>query len=202
MTPSHRPLYPERTRAAHRAWTRGLQTGSGGNLSARIPGEQAMIVKSAGSSLGDCNAAGKGWIAVGFDGEPLEGESGSPTKEWRLHAALLRALPETGAVVHTHSVYSISWAQKHGEIPLSTWQSRLKLKTPIPVLDVPAPVVPAESMAELLRLFEQNPALPGFVLRGHGLVALGKTALEAEHTAELIEETAHITLLERLFDRL
>ena len=41
--------------AAARAYRRGIQTGSGGNLSARIPGEDLMVVKPSGISFIDCN---------------------------------------------------------------------------------------------------------------------------------------------------
>ena len=58
--------------------------------------------------------------------------------------------------------------------------------------------MPAQEIPRILKLFEENPALPGFVLRGHGLVAVGKNAVAAEHAAELIEETAKITVLEQL----
>jgi len=189
------------TVAAHRAYTRGIQTGSGGNMSARIPGEEAMIVKNSGGSFIDCTAEGKGWIATDYEGQPLEGFSGKATREWRLHAALLKALPDVGAVVHCHSVYSITWADKHDVLPMTTWHSELKFGCAIPVVDVPAAVVPDEYMDEIIALFRENPALPGFILRGHGLVAVGKNAVAAEHTAELIEETAQITVLEHLLGK-
>lgn len=40
--------------ASKRAYNRGIQTGSGGNVSARIPGTETMLVKASGGSLGDC----------------------------------------------------------------------------------------------------------------------------------------------------
>lgn len=195
---SYEKIYQDMTLAAHRAYTRGVQTGSGGNMSARIPGHDAMIVKSSGGSFADCTADGKGWIAMDFDGSLLPQESGKPTREWLLHAALLKALASVGAIVHFHSPYAISWAKQHGEIPMTTWHSGLKFGCAIPVVDIPAAVVPAEEIPKILRLFDENPALPGFVLRDHGLVAVGKNAVAAEHAAELIEETAKITVLEHL----
>ena len=41
-----------------------------------------------------------------------------------------------------------------------------------------------------------------FLLADHGAVALGKSAVEAEHTVELIEETAQIAVLERVLGTL
>lgn len=194
-------IYQDMTLAAHRAYSRGIQTGSGGNMSARIPNREAMVVKNSGGSFADCTAEGKGWIATDFDGKLLEGESGKPTREWLLHAELLRALPDVGAVVHFHSPFAIAWADEHDEIPMTTWHSGLKFGCAIPVVDIPSAVVPAQEIPRILALFEENPALPGFILRGHGLVAVGKTAVAAEHAAELIEETAQITVLEHLLKK-
>lgn len=195
---SYRTVFEDLTLAAQRAYTRGIQTGSGGNMSARIPNYDGMIVKNSGGSLGDCTSGGQGWIAMRFDGQLLPDESGKPTREWRLHAALLKALPEVDAIVHFHSPYSIVWAQEHACLPQITWHSKLKFGCDIPVVDVPSAVVPECEMTDIVQLFRNNPNLPGFVLRGHGLVAVGKTAVAAEHAAELIEETAQITVLEHL----
>ena len=48
---------------------------------------------------------------------------------------------------------------------------------------------------DLLICSSKNPDLPGFLLVDHGLVAVGKDAINAEHTAELIEETAQVAIL-------
>lgn len=194
-------IYEDLTLAAQRAYRRGLQTGSGGNMAARIPGQEAMVVKNSGGSFGDCTREGAGWIAVDYAGKLLPGETGKPTREWLLHATLLRNLPEIGAVVHFHSPWSIAWADRHAEIPMTTWHSQLKFGCAIPVVDVPAAVVPEESMEEILKLFEKNPKLPGFLLRGHGMVVVGKTAVAAEHAAELVEETAQISALQALLTK-
>ena len=42
--------------AARRAYTIGLQTGNGGNLSCRIKGTDAVIIKPSGSSFAEHNA--------------------------------------------------------------------------------------------------------------------------------------------------
>lgn len=197
----YKKLYEDLTLAAHRAYTRGIQTGSGGNMAVKIPDSDAMVVKNSGGSFGDCSQSGSGWLAMNFDGTLLEGEIGKPTREWLLHATLLRALPQYQAVVHFHSPWSISWANSHDRIPLVTWHSELKMKYEIPVVDVPAAVVPKEYMSQILALFEDRPDLCGFVLKGHGMVALGKTAVAAEHMAEQIEETAQIAVLEKLLGK-
>ena len=192
-------LYKDLTLAAHRAYERNLQSGSGGNLSVRQG--NGMIVKSSGGSFADCDAAGNGWIFVDFNGNPMAHVTGKPTREWRLHAALLRQNPTVQAVVHCHAPWSVAWAYGHRELPMVTWQCRLKLGCPLPVLAIEAAVVPEEELPRVTALFAQNPALPAFILRGHGLVAVGKSAVQAEHIAEMVEETAKIAVLQALLYR-
>lgn len=189
-------LWEDATLAAHRAYARGIQTGNGGNISARVPGEDSIVIKSSGGSFADCTVDGVGWTTIDLDGNTREGLAA--TREWHLHAALLRALPSVGGIVHCHAPWTVAWAETHDEIPPITWHSRLKFGCAIPVLDIRAPVVPEDAMGRVLSLFEENTELPTFVLRGHGLVALGKNAVIAEHVAEMVEETAQICVLQAL----
>lgn len=83
--------------AAHRAYTRGIQTGNGGNLSARA--DFGMIVKSSGGSFADCLADGTGFVETDLDGSVLS-PSGKPTREVVLHGLMYKLCPECGGVRH------------------------------------------------------------------------------------------------------
>lgn len=72
--------------ASKRAYNRGIQTGSGGNVSARIPGTETMLVKASGGSLGDCSP--EGFLITDFEGNLIEG-TGKPTREALLHGYIL-----------------------------------------------------------------------------------------------------------------
>ena len=75
---------------------------------------------------------------------------------------------------------------------------QLKVGNPIEVLDIKTPVVENKDFYLVKELFEKYPDLFAFLLRDHGMVALGDNVLNAEHNAELIEETAMIAVLKRL----
>ena len=75
-------LAQELADASKRAYIRGIQTGSGGNVSARIPGTETMLVKASGGSLGDCTP--EEFLITDFDGNVMEG-TGKPTREALLH---------------------------------------------------------------------------------------------------------------------
>ena len=192
-------IYEQLELAAHRAYSRGIQTGNGGNLSAAFEG--GMIVKSSGGSLADCTRQGEGFVETGLDGEVLTG-GGKPTREVFLHGLMYRIAGETGSkvggVMHCHSPWAITWAFSKKPLPMTTLHMQLKVGCDIPVLDIPSPSVRPEDEEEVRKLFIENPKLPAFILAGHGVVALGKDVLAAEHMAELIEETAQIAVLKGL----
>ena len=193
-----KPLLKDLTVAAHRAYQRGIQTGSGGNLSVRVPGQNNMIVKASGGSFADCTEYGEGYITTNFEGTPVAGETGKPTREALLHGTIYKTLSSVGGVVHCHSPWAIAFSFQKKDLPMVTWHSQLKFGCEIPVLDVEAAVVPKEELQKIEKMLEKNPKLPAFILVGHGVVAMGKNAIDAEHVAEMVEETAQIAMLKAL----
>lgn len=185
--------------ACKRAYNRGIQTGSGGNVSARIPGKDLMIVKESGSSLGDSTA--EGFVITDFDGNMVEG-TGKPTREAFLHGLLYKLCPEVNAVVHFHAPHAIGWASTGRYLPRVTWHSKLKIAADIPVLDIPSAMVREEDSPLIEKILREDPKLPGFILVDHGIVAMDKDPLNALHNAELIEETAQVAILKELVAKL
>ena len=181
--------------AAARAYRRGIQTGNGGNLSARIPGEDLMLVKPTGVSFIDCNETNL--VITDFDGRLVTG-SGKPTREALLHGALYRHLPSIGGVVHCHAPWAVAWSLLKRDLPMLAYHARMKLGGPVTTLDIQAPSVSAEEMPRVLELFAKCPTLSAFLLVAHGIVAMGSNVLEAEHAAELVEETAQIAWLSEI----
>jgi L-ribulose-5-phosphate 4-epimerase len=191
-------IFAQLETAAQRAYTRGIQTGSGGNLSARVPGADRMIVKSSGGSFADCDRQGNGFILTDFQGEKVADVPGKPTREAYLHGLIYQLSPQTGGVMHCHSPWAITWAFSHKPLPMITQHLKLKFKCELPVIDVPSPMVRPEDRPLIEKELISNPDLPAFILVGHGIVALGKDILTAEHNAELVEETAQIAVLSAL----
>lgn len=174
--------------AAKRVYESGIQTGTGGNLSVRLE-DGRMLVKPSGFSYGECS---EGNLTVtDFAGNLLEGEY-KPTKESVLHGNLYRRYGRIGGIVHTHSPYAILVSLYYDQIGLVTLHSELKLKMPVPVADVTTQSVTEEELLKVFSLFEKEPELQAFLLRGHGIVAVAANAVKAGQIAELVEETAKI----------
>ena len=71
--------------AASRTYESRIQTGTGGNLSVRIPGTDLMIVKPSGFSYGQCSE--ENITITDFQGNLQEGLY-KPTRESTLHGNL------------------------------------------------------------------------------------------------------------------
>ena len=178
--------------AARRAYTRGIQTGSGGNVSARIPGENLMLLKASGGSLGDCTE--NGFLITDFAGNLVWGE-GKPTREALLHGYIYQVCPEIHAVVHVHAPFAIGWSQTKRELPRVTWHAKLKLCADIPVLNVPAAMVREEDLPMVEAVFKKTRICRRLFLQITELSRWVGMPLRQKHMAELIEETAQVALI-------
>jgi len=175
--------------AAQRTYKSGIQTGTGGNLSVRIPGHDLMIVKPSGFTYGQCSM--DNLTVTDFDGNLVFGQF-KPTQESTLHGNLYKRYPETGGIVHTHSPYAILNSLHYRQVDLVTMHSELKMKVPIPVVDVLTQAVTADELPKIFHHLDENPVLSAFLLKGHGIVAMDTSAVKAGQIAELVEETSMI----------
>lgn len=86
------------------AVARGLVLASGGNLSARLPGEEEFVVTAAGTWL-DRLTPGD-FSVVSLTGEVVGGAA-RPSSEWKLHQRTYLARPDVNAVVHLHPQHAV-----------------------------------------------------------------------------------------------
>lgn len=77
----------------------GLVVASGGNLAARLPGRDGILVTPRGWALDDLDPAAL--ATVGLDGRQISGAFG-PTTELALHLAALGARPDAAVCLHLH----------------------------------------------------------------------------------------------------
>ncbi|MET8064345.1 class II aldolase/adducin family protein, partial [Micromonospora sp. NPDC005313] len=93
-------LHRELTRYDLVAWTAG-------NVSARVPGQDLMVIKPSGVDYDDLTA--EAMVVCDLGGTVVDGD-GAPSSDTAAHAYVYRAMPEVGGVVHTHSGYATAWA--------------------------------------------------------------------------------------------
>lgn len=167
----------------------GLAAATGGNISVRLPDSGLMLVKPSGITLGE---AGEGnLIITDLDGNLVEGAL-KPTKETLLHGQLYKSYPGISAVVHLHPIYSMIVANRFERMELVTKQMKQITGGPVPICKIKNNTIDARGMEIIHAIFRAEPKTPCFLLEEHGLVAVGKTAVEACYTAELAEENAKV----------
>ncbi|WP_406400489.1 class II aldolase/adducin family protein [Streptomyces uncialis] len=170
---------------------RSLTHGSTGNVSVRA-GEHILVTPT-GSSLATVRAGELSVIDAG--GAHVRGPR--PSKEAFLHAAMLRARPDAGAVVHTHSTHAaavscLARLDRRDVLPPLTAYYAMRVGT-LPMLPYFAPG-DSRMAAAVEATAREHPAL---LLSNHGPVAAAADPERALETAEEIEETAKLFLLLR-----
>jgi L-ribulose-5-phosphate 4-epimerase len=180
--------------AANRAYNSGIQTGTGGNISIRIPDEDMMLIKASGISFTDCTM--DNIVLTTLDGQVIEGKK--PSREAYLHREIYKLNDNISSIVHCHAPWSIAWSLKEKMLDTITQHAKLKLIHQIPVIDIIKPVITEEEIDKILCYYNDKTVLKAFLLKGHGIVAVGDKVRDTEYLAELIEETAQISCINRI----
>lgn len=90
--------------AGQKAARSGLVIGSGGNLSARLPGSDVCIVTASGTWLDELTK--EDFSIVQLDGAVVGGNP-KPSSEIQLHLSSYLARPDVNAVIHLHPQTSV-----------------------------------------------------------------------------------------------
>jgi L-ribulose-5-phosphate 4-epimerase len=93
----------------------GLVAWTSGNISARVPGLDLLVIKPSGVAYASLRPQDMVVVDLG-DGRVVEGEL-RPSSDTPTHLALYRRFPTIGGVVHTHSSFAAAWAQARASIP-------------------------------------------------------------------------------------
>jgi ribulose-5-phosphate 4-epimerase/fuculose-1-phosphate aldolase len=178
----------------------GLVCGSGGNLSARIPDEDALWVTAAGSWLDRLSRSTFAAVRVA-DGAPAVVGANSavaggvpapriePTSELALHLALYRARPDVNAVVHLHPQTALLLDALGEHIRIVTTDHAFYLRR---VSTVPFRLPGSIELAALTAAMAAD-GTDCLVLSHHGCVVMGDSVELAHKRARNLEEAAQLT---------
>lgn len=178
--------------AARRGYAIRLQSGNGGNLSARLSDGRRIVIKASGVSFADCTPE----RLLVVDLETGRAENGTPSRELLSHLAIYRARPQVNAIFHCHGPWSIACAHLHDEIPAIARHSTAKVGG-IPVLRTGVSPSPSDVADAIEHMLAQQPAINAFVEAAHGIFSMAGDIDTAAYNAELVEETAQVALLSR-----
>lgn len=161
-----------------------------GHVTARLPGWDRFWMKPAWLGLEEIRE--EHLILVDLDGNVLAGDKPRHS-EYPIHAEVMRARADVGAVVHTHPKFSIALAARGSALRPVSHEATYFWPPEVPVL---------EEFTELVRTAAQGRAVArllgtgrGIFLRNHGIVVAGADVAEACVGAILLERASEIQLL-------
>ena len=175
---------------------RGWAPGSSGNTSVRIHGTDLVLIKASGKNMSWIEP--RSVLKVDLAGKILEGE-GRPSKEISLHLGIYSRREDVEAVIHAHPPFATSWAIAGIQFPLLTAPGKAVLKR-MPMIDFASPGS-VELATIVTKAFEDN-SVGAALMKGHGVVAAGKTIYEAFNLMDWAEDAARAALLTMNIERL
>jgi L-ribulose-5-phosphate 4-epimerase len=178
-------LHAELTRNNLVVWTSG-------NVSARVPGEDLLVIKPSGVSYDELTA--ESMVVCDLDGELVEGDH-QPSSDTAAHAYVYRHMPEVGGVVHTHSTFATAWAARGVAIPCVLTMMADEFGGDIPV--GPFALIGDDSIGRGIVETLRHSRSKAVLMRNHGPFTVGPDARSAVKAAVMLEDvarTVHVSM--------
>lgn len=179
-------LHAELTRYSLVSWTAG-------NVSARVPDADLMVIKPSGVSYDDLTP--ESMVVCDLAGKVVDGAF-APSSDTGSHAYVYRAMPEVGGVVHTHSPYATAWAARDEPIPCVLTAMADEFGGPIPV--GPFALIGSDEIGKGIVQTLAGSRSPAVLMRNHGVFSIGKDAKSAVKAAVMCEDVARTVHLARV----
>ena len=156
-----------------------------GHVGARLPAGDGIVVKM--FRLPEVENA-EDWI-VQFDYSLNKiGGVGQIPAESTIYTEIFKARPDVNAVAHAHAPMCIALSMAKKQIKTLHMQSR-QFAEGVPIFAKPIYIVDEEEGADLARALGKGLAV---VIRGHGIVTVGNSVVDACFNAVYLERTAKI----------
>jgi L-ribulose-5-phosphate 4-epimerase len=171
----------------------GLVTWTSGNVSARVPGTDLMVIKPSG--VGYDELTPDAMVACDLSGRATTAGSLRPSSDAATHGFVYRNRPDTGGVVHTHSPYATAWAAVGEAIPCVLTAMADEFGGEIPC--GPFAPVGGEEIGRGVVATLAGHRSPAVLMRSHGVFTVGRTARDAVKAAVMCEDVARTVWLAR-----
>ena len=178
-------LHAELTKYQLVVWTAG-------NVSARVPGHDLMVIKPSGVAYEDLTA--DSMVVCDLHGAVVDGDH-APSSDTDAQAYVYRHMPHVGGVVHTHSTYATAWAARGEPIPCVLTMMADEFGGEVPV--GPFALIGDESIGRGIVETLRDSRSPAVLMRNHGVFAIGKGARSAVKAAVMCEDVARTVHISR-----
>jgi L-ribulose-5-phosphate 4-epimerase len=170
----------------------GLVAWTSGNISARVPGADLMVIKPSGVSYDDLKP--ESMVVCDLHGMVVHGDL-APSSDTATHAYVYRHMHAVGGVVHTHSAYACAWAARGEAVPCVLTAMADEFGGEIPI----GPFAPIgdESIGRGVVDVLTGHRSPAVLMRNHGVFTVGKDARAAVKAAVMCEDAARAVHLSR-----
>jgi L-ribulose-5-phosphate 4-epimerase len=170
----------------------GLVVWTSGNLSARVAGDELMVIKPSGVPYDELTP--DAMVVCDLEGNS-DGAGLAPSSDAATHGYVYRHLPDVGGIVHTHSPYATAWAIRGEPIPCVMTTIADEFGGEIPV--GPFALIGDEEIGRGVVETLESHRSSAILMRGHGVFALGSGPREAVKSAVMCEEAARIVHVAR-----
>ncbi|UQU68224.1 L-ribulose-5-phosphate 4-epimerase [Couchioplanes caeruleus] len=163
-----------------------------GNVSARVPGEDLLVIKPSGVRYDEITA--DNMVVCDLDGSLVEGDL-SPSSDTAAHAYVYKHMPEVGGVVHTHSTYATAWSARGEAIPCVLTMIADEFGGEIPA--GPFALIGDDSIGRGIVETLRGHRSPAVLMRNHGVFTIGRDAKAAVKAAVMCEDVARTVHISR-----
>ncbi|MBS1693825.1 MAG: L-ribulose-5-phosphate 4-epimerase [Actinobacteria bacterium] len=178
-------LHEQLTRYQLVIWTAG-------NVSARVPGHDLMVIKPSGVGYDDLLPSDM--AVCDLHGNLVDGRL-APSSDTAAHAYVYRHMPEVGGVVHTHSTYATAWAARGEPIPCVLTMIADEFGGDVPI--GPFALIGDDSIGRGIVDALRGSRSPAVLMRNHGPFTVGKDARAAVKAAVMVEDVARTVHISR-----
>jgi L-ribulose-5-phosphate 4-epimerase len=170
----------------------GLVVWTAGNISARVPGHDLLVIKPTGVSYDDLTP--ESMILCDLDGTVIDGGL-APSSDTAAHAYVYRHMPHVGGVVHTHSTYACAWAARGEPVPCVLTAMADEFGAEIPV--GPFALIGDDSIGRGIVETLSSHRSPAVLMANHGVFTIGKDSRAAVKAAVMCEDVARSVHISR-----
>ncbi len=163
-----------------------------GNVSARVPGAELLVVKPSGVDYGRLTP--QNMVVTDFDGVVVEGDA-APSSDTFAAGYVYAHLDWVGGVVHTHSTYATAFAARREAIPCVLTMMADEFGGEIPI--GPFAMIGDDSIGRGIVDTLENHRSKAVLMANHGPFTIGRTARSAVKTAAMCEEVARTVTIAR-----